>query len=85
MPECSTALFQLALYLAKAPKSNLAYQIDQLTAKDVHTYGNLPVPMVIRNASSSLMKEQGYGKGYVYAHDVAPGQALNQHFPDALQ
>ncbi|MBO4204349.1 hypothetical protein J5893_06175 [bacterium] len=38
MPECKVAIFQLALYLAKAPKSNLAYKVDLLTAKDVEKF-----------------------------------------------
>jgi putative ATPase len=57
MPECKTALFQLALYLAKAPKNNIAYKIDLATMKDVQEYGNLPVPMTIRNAPTKMMKE----------------------------
>jgi putative ATPase len=61
MPECKVFLFQLALYLAKAPKNNLAYQIDLATMEDVQKYGNLPVPLIIRNASTKMMQELGYG------------------------
>ncbi|GHV21601.1 hypothetical protein FACS1894176_06550 [Bacteroidia bacterium] len=61
MPECRVFLFQLALYLAKAPKNNTAYKIDQATMKDVEEYGNLPVPLVIRNAPTKMMEELGYG------------------------
>jgi putative ATPase len=57
MPECKIFLFQLALYLAKAPKNNITYQIDLATMKDVQEYGNLPVPMVIRNAPTKMMQE----------------------------
>jgi putative ATPase len=57
MPECRTALFQLALYLAKAPKSNITDKIDIATTKDVQQYGNLPVPMQIRNAPTKMMKD----------------------------
>ncbi len=57
MPECKTALFQLALYLAKAPKNNITEKIDLATRRDVEQYGNLPVPMQIRNASSKMMKD----------------------------
>jgi len=57
MPECRTAIFQLALYLAKAPKNNIAYKIDIATMKDVQEYGNLPVPMTIRNAPTKMMKD----------------------------
>jgi putative ATPase len=61
MPECRVFLFQLALYLAKAPKNNVAYKIDLATMKDVEEYGNLPVPLVIRNAPTKMMQELGYG------------------------
>lgn len=92
MPECKTALFQLALYLAKAPKNNIAYKIDLATMKDVQEYGNLPVPMTIRNAPTKMMKELWYGSWYTYAHDneawrQADGtiKTDNQHFPDELK
>jgi putative ATPase len=55
MPECDVFLFQLALYLAKAPKNNVAYRVAIETKHDVEKYGNLPVPMVIRNAPTKLM------------------------------
>ena len=69
MPECSTSLAQVAVYLALAPKSNALY-IGYLKAKDdaEKTLAE-PVPLHIRNAPTGLMKELGYGKGYKYAHD----------------
>jgi putative ATPase len=57
MPECRTAIFQLALYLAKAPKNNITEKIDHATLRDVEQYGNLPVPLQIRNAPTKMMKE----------------------------
>ncbi|MEI7477030.1 MAG: hypothetical protein WCJ81_00270 [bacterium] len=57
MPECDVFIMQLALYLAKAKKDNTAYVISQQTKADIEKYGNLPVPMVIRNAPTKLMKE----------------------------
>ena len=70
MPECALALAQAAVYLALAPKSNalyLAYGRAQRAVADKPAY---PVPMHIRNAPTRLMKELGYGDGYVYAHDT---------------
>jgi putative ATPase len=92
MPECRVFLFQLALYLAKAPKNNACEKIDLATMKDVEEYGNLPVPMVIRNAPTKMMKDLNYGKGYQYAHDFEENRQAdgtiktdNQHFPDVLK
>lgn len=92
MPECGTAIFQLALYLAKAPKNNISYRIEMATRKDVEQYGNLPVPMQIRNAPTKMMKELWYGEGYQYAHDNEWWRQTdgtiktdNQHFPDELK
>jgi putative ATPase len=62
MPECDVFLFQLAIYLAKAPKNNAAYRTAIATRADVEKYGNLPVPLHLRNAPTKLMKELNYGK-----------------------
>jgi len=85
MPECDIFLIQLALYLAKAPKNNLTYKISNQTKADIAKYGNLAVPMVIRNAPTKLMKDLEYGKGYQYAHDMPGHKTENQHFPDELK
>lgn len=92
MPECRVFIFQLALYLAKAPKNNTCYKVDLATLKDVQQYGNLPVPMVIRNAPTKMMKDLWYGDGYKYAHDQVDWRQSdgtikteNQHFPDHLK
>lgn len=85
MPECDVIIFQLALYLAKAKKSNICYVISQQTKKDIEKFGNLPVPMHIRNASTKLMKDLGYGSGYKYAHDFPDAQVEQEHFPDKLK
>jgi putative ATPase len=55
-------LFHLAIYLAKAKKDNIAYRTAIATRADVEKYGNLPVPMHLRNAPTKLMKELDYGK-----------------------
>ena len=70
MPECALALAQAAVYLALAPKSNalyIAYGKVQQAIEDRPAY---PVPLQIRNAPTRLMRDLGYGEGYVYAHDT---------------
>ena len=68
MPECQIFLTQLAIYLSKAPKDNTAYVVENMVKKDIEEYGNLPVPLNIRNAETKLMKDIGYGKGYQLLH-----------------
>lgn len=85
MPECEVFLIQLAIYLAKAPKDNSAYIVEGLVKQDIEEYGNLPVPMHIRNAPTKLMKNLGYGKGYEYDHDLASKKSHQQCMPDKLK
>jgi len=85
MPECGVALIQLAIYLSKAPKDNSAYVAENLIKKDIEEYGNLPVPMNIRNAETKLMKDVGYGKGYQYDHDLPNKKSDQQCLPDKLK
>ncbi len=66
MPECNVHLTQCVVYLAKAKKSILCYQTYGKVRQDVERYGNLPVPLHLRNAPTKLMKELNYGKGYKY-------------------
>ena len=66
MPECSVHLSHLVIYLAKAKKNIVAYQAYGLAKKDVEEYGNLPVPLHLRNAPTKLMKQLNYGKDYKY-------------------
>jgi len=84
-PECNVHLAQLALYLAKAPKDNSAYVGYRKASKDAKESLNLPVPMHLRNAETDLMKEIGYGKGYVYDHDVPGKKSGQQCLPDELK
>lgn len=84
MPECDVFIFQLVIYLAKTKKNNLAYRVAIATRQDVEKYGNLPVPMVIRNAPTKLMGELWYGKDYKYAPDD-PSAKDQQHMPDQLK
>jgi putative ATPase len=84
-PECDIFLVQLAIYLAQAPKDNTAYSASNQAREDVKKYGSLPVPLHIRNAPTSLMKELGYGEGYKYAHDYKDAKVDQEHFPDELK
>ncbi|MBQ2664956.1 MAG: replication-associated recombination protein A [Clostridia bacterium] len=84
MPECSVNLAHAVVYLSMAPKSN-ALEVADLEAKyDIKNAPAEPVPMQIRNAPTKLMKETGYGKGYVYAHDTEEKMAKMQCLPDSL-
>lgn len=85
MPEANLALCQAATYLACAPKSNALYRAYAKAKNDVKKTGNLPVPLVIRNAPTSLMKKLGYSKGYKYAHNFPEGYVKQQHLPSELE
>lgn len=69
MPECDVHLTEAVIYLSLAPKSNAAYLARQAAKEDVKKTMNEPVPLQIRNATTKLMKNLGYGKDYQYAHD----------------
>lgn len=84
MPECNVHLTELVIYLSLAPKSNAVYVATQKVAKDVKNTLNQPVPMQIRNGVTKLMKEEGYGKGYQYAHDTQDKITNMQTMPDNL-
>lgn len=71
MPECNVHLVECVIYLSVAPKSNATYKAVLQAEKDVKKYGNLPVPLQIRNAPTKLMKNLGYGKDYQLAHDYS--------------
>ena len=84
-PEGRIPLAEACVYLASSPKSNSAYlAIDTAIAKVKET-GNVPVPMHLRNAPTSLMKKLDYGKGYKYAHDYPGHFVLQQYLPDMLK
>lgn len=67
MPECDVILAQAVVYMAKCKKSNELYVAYGKVKSDIREYGNLPVPLHIRNAPTKLMKELGYGKDYKYS------------------
>ncbi len=83
-PECNVILAQAVVYMAKSKKSNELYVGYNAAAEDVRNYGNLPVPTHLRNASTKLMKELGYGEDYKYSpeHNYQESQ---QYMPDKLK
>jgi len=83
-PEGELALAQTVIYLACAPKSNAAYVAYGQAMKHAEEKGSLPVPLHIRNAPTSLMKNFGYGKDYKYAHDYEDSLTDQEYFPDEL-
>lgn len=83
-PECNVHLTEAVVYLSLAPKSN-AMEVAYNEAKtDALRELSEPVPMNIRNAPTPLMKEAGYGKGYIYAHNTKEKMARMQCLPDSL-
>ena len=84
MPECSVHLAEAVVYLSLAPKSNAVYTAYERAKKDALTMLAEPVPLVIRNAPTRLMKELHYGKGYQYAHDAEDKLTDMQCLPDSL-
>ncbi|MBL7811758.1 MAG: replication-associated recombination protein A [Bacteroidetes bacterium] len=84
MPEARIILSQTAIYLACSPKSNSSYLAIDAALDMVRKTGDLPVPLHLRNASSKLMKDLGYGKEYGYAHSHEGNFVLQEFLPDAL-
>ena len=84
MPECSVHLTQAVVYMSVAPKSNALYMAYESAKKDALTTLAEPVPLVIRNAPTKLMKQLDYGKGYQYAHDTKEKLTDMQCMPDNL-
>jgi len=84
-PESRIILSQCVTYLAASPKSNAAYMAINTAQSIVSKTGDLPVPMQIRNAPTKLMKDQGYGKDYKYAHDYQGNFVMQEFLPDAIK
>ena len=85
MPEGNLALAQAVVYLALAPKSNALYTAYGSVQHDVEETAQEAVPLHLRNAPTSLMKQLGYSSGYQYAHDVESKVADMQCLPDKLK
>jgi len=84
MPECALALAQAAVYLALAPKSNALYAAYGRVQQAVEDRPAYRVPLHIRNAPTRLMRDLGYGEGYVYAHDTDEKVADMECLPPEL-
>ena len=83
-PEGRIILAQCTIYLALSPKSNSAYQAINKAQEKVSEYGDLSVPLHLRNAPTKLMKDIGYGKNYMYSHDHKENLHLQEFLPEDL-
>ena len=83
-PEGDLAVVQAVIYLATAPKSNAVYQAGKSALASAHHTGALPPPTHLINVPTKMMKEMGFGKGYVYDHDTASGFSGQNCFPDDM-
>ncbi|MCC8050646.1 MAG: replication-associated recombination protein A [Clostridiales bacterium] len=84
MPECNVHLTQAVVYLSLAPKSNALYVAYGEAREDAQTQLAEPVPLVIRNGVTQLMRDEKYGEGYQYAHDTEEKLTNMQCLPDSL-
>ena len=85
MPECNVHLAHAVIYLSLAPRSNAVYTAYEAAKRDALTMLDEPVPLVIRNAPTGLMKDLGYGDGYIYAHDTENKVAQLECLPESLR
>jgi putative ATPase len=85
LPEAGINLAQVTTYLATAPKSNRSYMALNKALAEIEVSGNLKIPQSVRNAPTQMMKNLGYGKDYLYAHDHPKGYAPQQFLPDELK
>ena len=85
MPECTANLAEAVIYMSMAPKSNAVYMAYEYAKRDAVQQLAEPVPLIIRNAPTKLMKELNYGKGYQYAHDTDEKLTAMQCLPDSLK
>ena len=85
LPEGLLPLYNAILYVANAPKSNRAMLAGGEAGRMAKEHDNAPVPLALRNATTSLMKEWGFGEGYRYAHDFEGGYVPLQTLPDVIK
>lgn len=85
LPECEVVIAQLVEYLGNSAKSNKAYTALANAKSDAEQFGNLPVPLHLRNAPTKLMKDIGYGKGYEYDPDLPNKKSNQECFPEILK
>ena len=84
MPECNVHLAEAVIYMSIAPKSNACDVAYQKASTDARIMLAEPVPMIIRNAPTKLMKDLGYGKNYIYAHDTKDKLTTMDCLPPSL-
>lgn len=84
-PESRIILSQCATYLASSPKSNASYEAIGMAQESVKKYGDLPVPLHIRNAPTKLMKDLGYGIDYQYSHQYQNNFSQQEYLPEELK
>ena len=84
MPECNVHLTEAVIYMSLAPKSNACEVAYMMASEDAKRMLSEPVPLVIRNAPTKLMKELNYGKGYQYAHDTKDKLTTMDCLPESL-
>jgi putative ATPase len=84
MPEGRIPLAQAVTFLACAPKSNASYAALGRAERAVAEGGSLPVPLHLRNAPTPLLRAEGYGRDYVYAHDAPDAFVAARNLPDGL-
>lgn len=85
MPEARIPLAQCTIYLAQSPKGNSAYRAINEAMAFVQSDGYRPVPLHIRNAPTKLVKDEGYGVGYLYPHNYPNSQVEQQYMPDDIK
>ena len=83
-PESRIILSQCAIYLASSPKSNASYEAIGSALSAVKQYGDLSVPLHIRNSPTSLMKQMDYGKDYKYSHSFEKNFSEQEYLPEEI-
>ncbi len=83
-PEGELAIAQAVVYLATAPKSNAVYVAFNDSARDAKKSGSIMPPKHILNAPTKLMKQEGYGEGYIYDHNTKDGFSGQNYFPESM-
>lgn len=84
-PEGELALAEVVVYLALAPKSNAIYTAYKNVTKAAAETGHLDPPYIILNAPTRMMKDFGYGKGYIYDHETPQAFSGQNYFPDGME
>ena len=84
MPEIRINLSHVCRYLSKAPKDNSSYLAINQAMQEVKKTGNLPIPLHLRNPSTKMLKEMGFGKGYIYPHDNQEKVGNKDNLPQGI-